>query len=92
MYYYRHAIFLAFINTHVASLKYVCNASVDYRVKRVEYSSKIQSYTGNVQLSLDISKLMGLFFTSSLALRVIWTCKKVPNTKLLLEKAMKMYV
>ena len=52
----------------------------------------------NIQSNLDISKLMGLYFTSSnypkckfIALRVIWTCKKVSNAKLLLEKAIKMF-
>ena len=51
-----------------------------------------------IQSYLDISKLIGLFFTSSnypkckfFALRVIWTCKKVSNTKLWLERATKMY-
>ena len=35
---------------------------------------------------------MGLFVTSSnykIQIRVIWTCKKVPNAKLLLEKQSK---
>ena len=51
-----------------------------------------------LQVTLDISKLWGLFFTSSnypkcklIWLRVIWTCKKVSDAKLWLEKAIKMY-
>ena len=47
----------------------------------------------HVQSTLAISKFFGIFFTSSneFALRVIWTCKKVSDAKLWLEKAIKMF-
>ena len=51
-----------------------------------------------IQSNLDISKLIGLFLqieitrsANRFVLRVIWTCKKVPNAKLWPEKAIKMY-
>ena len=54
-----------------------------------------QNRVDDSQLSIDlISKLWGLLFTNSnytSALRIIWTCKKVSNAKLWLEKAIKMY-
>ena len=63
-------------------------------VTRCKLDRKCFFYKSN----LDISKVMWLFFTSSnypkcklIALRVIWTCKKISDAKLWLEKAIKMY-
>ena len=42
-----------------------------------------------LQSNLDILKLMGLFFYKFKSLEVIWTCKKVSNARLWLEKAIK---
>ena len=48
--------------------------------------SRYLEVDGSIFLQVQITRSANLF-----ALLVIWTCKKVPNAKLVLEKAIKMY-
>ena len=64
------------------------------RIRSKANNSLFEIFSGTLlQSTLDISKLWGLFFTSSNypKCKLIWTCKKVSNTNLWLEKAIKMY-